>query len=470
MNRRLAIGTMLALALLLTACGGGGDAATTTLPASTTTTAVATTTTAATTTTTTTAPLAQTKYTAWIEAYGMVGECVDLAYNAAGDDADYAVLPEVVDCAGAHANEVFFRGEYPAEAGAPYPGMDALAADVFGNICAGPWQERLGGTYDEIPLGIWGYWPLEDAWEAGERTFACAFAALDTTEDVPLFGTVAGPAITFPNQALAVIAEFNETDLWLYEFDADGVPADTNLTMDRSDLAEALQAPGWSPDGTALVYAAAAPGEETDLYAILVATGEQVQLTDTPGPEGGPVISPDGSKILFAAIGVGEEWDLFLMDADSGEVAPLTDSPDREASADWSPDGSQIIYRRETGGQSDIWIMNADGSDQRFFRGTEANEFDPVWSPDGTRIAYISDQSGDFDIWVAPVEGGGETRLTFDASQDEYPAWSPDSQFIVFNSDRFGYEGLFVMRADGSGISPLFWDYPAGYSAFAPAR
>jgi dipeptidyl aminopeptidase/acylaminoacyl peptidase len=472
LNRRLVIGGVLALAVLLSACGGSGEAATTTTAAASTTTTVAATTTEATTTTstTTTAPVVQTEFTAWIEAFGEVGDCVALTYNAAGDDADYAVLPEVVDCAAAHDNEVFYRGEYPAEAGAPWPGMEALAAEVFGTVCSGPFQERTGGTYDEVPLGYWGYWPLEDAWQAGERTLACAFATLDTTEDVPLFGTVTGPSITFPGQALAVIAEFDEVDLWAYEFDGDGAVTDANLTLDRSDLEEALQAPGWSPDGTVLVYAASAPGEETDLYAVDVATGEQVQLTDTPGPEGGPEISPDGSRVLFAAHGVDGEWDLFLMDVGTFEIVALTDSPDREASADWSPDGSEIVYRRETGGQSDIWIMNADGSGQRFFRGTDADEFDPAWSPDGTRIAFISDQSGDFDIWVAPAEGEGETRLTFDAAQDEYPAWSPDSQYLVFNSDRYGYRGLFVMPADGSGISPLSWDFPAGFAAFAPAR
>ena len=71
---------------------------------------------------------------------------------------------------------------------------------------------------------------------------------------------------------------------------------------------------------------------------------------------------------------------------------------------------------------------------------------------------------------MAPVEGDGETRLTFDASDDEYPAWSPDGEYIVFNSNRYGYQGLFVMAADGSGVSPILWDFPAGFAAFAPAR
>ncbi len=342
---------------------------------------------------------------------------------------------------------------------------------MFGSICAAPFEERTGSTYADVPLGYWGYWPLEDAWNAGERTLACAFAALDTTEDVPLFGTVAGPALSFPGQAMAVIAEFNETDMWIYEWAADGSVTETNLTMDRSDLEEALQAPGWSPDGTVLVYAATAMGEEnTNLYAVDIATGEQVQLTETAGPEGGPEVSPDGSTVLYAAIGEGDEWDLFLLNVETFAVTQLTDSPDKEASADWSPDGSQIIYRRESGGQSDLWIMNADGSDQRVFRANAADEFDPAWSPDGAYVAYISDRFGDFEIFVAPVEGDGETRLTFDASDDEYPAWSPDGAYLVFNSNRYGYQGLFVMAADGSGVSPLLWDFPAGFAAFAPAR
>ena len=468
MIRKPAIG--IAFALLLAACGGGGDAFTTTIPVSTTTTAAATTT-AAPTTTTTEAPVASTAYTAWIQAYGAVGQCVDVSYNSARDDIDYGILPSVVDCAGAHDNEVFYVGEYPAEAGAAYPDGDTFWQVTFEETCAAVFQEHLGGSFPEVALSTWVNWPLEDAWEAGERTFTCAFTSLDSQgDDTPLYGTVAPATIVFPGWALAVIAEFNETDMWLYEWAADGSVTETNLTMDRSDLEEGLQAPGWSPDGSLLAYSAHTPGGENDLYLINVATGEQAPLTETPTSEGGPDFSPDGTKLLFAAIGVDDEYDLFVMDLGTFAITALTDSPDREASADWSPDGSQIAYRRETGGQSDIWIMNADGSGQRFFRGGDGDEFDPAWSPDGTRIAYISDATGDFEVLVAPVDGDGETRLTFDASDDEYPAWSPDSQYIVFNSNRYGYAGLFAMRADGSGLSPLLWDYPLGYAEFAPAR
>ena len=476
MLRRTAIG--IALALLLAACGGDG-AFTSTTSAVSTTTAATTTTVAATTTTTTAAPTTTaattttaappTDYSLWLESYGAVGECVDVTYNAARDDIDYGVAPAVVDCVQAHDNEVFYVGEYQAEAGAAYPDGDTLWRLAFDETCAAIFHEHLGGDYPDVPLGTWVNWPLEDAWAAGERTFTCAYTSLDNqADDTPLFGIVAGPSVVLRSQSIAVIAEFDGTDLWVYDFDENGVPIESNLTLDRSDVEEGLQAPGWSPDGTVIAFSAHTGGGENDLYLVNVATGEKASLTGTPEPEGGPDFSPDGNSIVFAKIGVGGEWDLFLMD--EAGITPLTDSPDREASADWSPDGSRIVYRRETNGQSDIWIMNADGSDQHVFRANDADEFDPAWSPDGTHIAFISDRTGDFEIYVAPVDGEGETRLTFDGSDDEYPAWSPDGQFIVFNSDRYGYQGLFVMPADGSAVVPLVWDYPVSYAEFAPAR
>jgi len=60
---------------------------------------------------------------------------------------------------------------------------------------------------------------------------------------------VAPATIVFPGWDLAVIAEFNETDMWLYEWAADGSVTETNLTMDRSDLEEGLQAPDGPPMG-----------------------------------------------------------------------------------------------------------------------------------------------------------------------------------------------------------------------------
>ncbi len=470
--RRIAL--TLALVLVAAGCGGDDDVAdTTTAPV--TTEAATTTTTAPPETTTTTAPPETTEaasadpYSAWIDVFAVPGNCVTITYNAAGDDADYAVAPDVVDCDEPHGHQVYFVGEYPSDASEPYPDFDTLAEVVFDENCAEPLVDTAGADYETITLDIWGFWPTESAWDTGERTFACSVANVDDAadDDMRLVGALSPAGLVLPNHLMVVVAEFEESDLWLYTFGPEGEVLEiVNITGDGADFSKRRTPPSWSPDLTKIVYAAEHSDGNGDLFLVDLATGEKTQLTDNPANDGGPTFSPDGTKILFSSDRNGSELDLFVMDVDGSNVVQLTDNPDRESSGDWSPDGSQIVYRQRTDGQSDIWIMNADGTDQRYFRGGAGNEYDPDWSPDGNRILYITDDTanGAFDIMVAPVDGDGATNLTDHPASDEYPEWSPDGEYVIFNSDRHGYQGLFIMRADGSDQSALVWSYPVGYA------
>lgn len=470
--------TALALATMLVAaaCGGGDDATGTTDTGETTTTTVADTTTTAPPETTTAPPETTAAgpadpFTAWIDVFAAVGNCVNVTYNAAGDDADYEVPPDVVDCDQPHGHQVYFVGEYPAADGEPYPTLDALAAVVFDDNCEQPLIDAFGVDYEGITLDVWGFWPPESAWDAGERTIACSVVDLgDGSDDTRLIGTVSPTGPFLPGLLMAAVAEFDGPDLWLYTFGPDGAVLELqNLTSDGLDLRERQTPPSWSPDLTRIVYAAEDANGQGDIFVLDVATGEKTNLTQSPANDGGPSFSPDGTKILFSSDRNSDELDLFVMDADGSNVVQLTDNPDRESSGDWSPDGSRIVYRQRSGGQSDIWIMNADGTDQQLFRGGAGSEYDPDWSPDGTLILFITDETanGEFDIVVAPVEGEGTINLTNHPASDEYPEWSPDGEYVIFNSNRHGYDGLFIMRADGSDQSALVWSYPVGFAQVA---
>jgi hypothetical protein len=471
MLRRFTV--VLIVMLIAAACSDGDEAAqdsgtTTPSPAATTTAPTTTTTTTTAPPTTTEQPAPPAPFSAWIEAVDSAGDCVTLAYVGSGEDVDYGVPPEIVDCNEPHDHQVFFVGEYPAPAGDPYPEEDDLFNVIFDEICIAPLVDATGVGYDEITLSVWGLWPDEEAWRAGERTIACSVANADNpTDGTQMVGRVNPSGAGLPGHLMAAVAEFDQRDIWIYIFGPEGETLDlVNLTNDGSTLVERLTPPSWSPDLTRIAYVAEDAAGQADVYVIDVATGATTQLTDDPANDGGPTFSPDGTKILFSSSRNGDELDLFVMDADGSNVTQLTDDPDRESSGDWSPDGSRIVYRQRSDGQSDIWIMNADGSDQQYFRGGSGNEYDPDWSPDGTRILYISDDTanGEFEILVAPVDGTGATNLTNHPAADEYPEWSPDGEHVVFQSDRHGYTGLFVMRSDGSSQSALVWSFPVGYA------
>jgi Tol biopolymer transport system component len=73
------------------------------------------------------------------------------------------------------------------------------------------------------------------------------------------------------------------------------------------------------------------------------------------------------------------------------------------------------------------------------------------WSPDGRWLVYTGQRAGDFDVYRISVNGGEETRLTSAPGLDDGPEFTPDGAHIYFNSARSGLMQIWRMRPDGSG-------------------
>jgi Tol biopolymer transport system component len=73
------------------------------------------------------------------------------------------------------------------------------------------------------------------------------------------------------------------------------------------------------------------------------------------------------------------------------------------------------------------------------------------WSPDGRWLVYTGQRGGEFDIYKIPVAGGSEIRLTSAPGLDDGPEFTPDGAYIYFNSSRNGLMQIWRMRPDGSG-------------------
>ncbi|HYS69137.1 MAG TPA: hypothetical protein VEM14_02780 [Gemmatimonadaceae bacterium] len=73
------------------------------------------------------------------------------------------------------------------------------------------------------------------------------------------------------------------------------------------------------------------------------------------------------------------------------------------------------------------------------------------WSPDGRWLVYVGQRNDEFDIYKIPVGGGDEIRLTTARGLDDGPEYTPDGKYIYFNSARTGRMQIWRMRPDGSG-------------------
>jgi Tol biopolymer transport system component len=232
------------------------------------------------------------------------------------------------------------------------------------------------------------------------------------------------------------------------------------------------------PDGERILYAsthhrdAACPArpdysrgyvwpiyETFDLFVTTVASGEHVQLTDTPGYDAEATFSPRGDRIVFTSLRSGD-LDLWTMALDGSDLRQITDRVGYDGGAFFSPDGSRIVWRAHYPESAEdiadyqallrdglirpttleIWVADADGSNARQITDNGAANFAPYWHPSGERIVFSSnmdDPSGrDFDLYMVNLDGTGQERITFTEDFDGFPVFSPDGRWLVWGSNR----------------------------------
>jgi TolB protein len=217
--------------------------------------------------------------------------------------------------------------------------------------------------------------------------------------------------------------------------------------------------PGWSSDGTQLVYQSQVHGDY-DIYKMDGDGSAVRELTFTRAFDGDPSWSGDGRTIAYESTRNGGV-DVFTIQSDGSYETRLTTDPAFDGDPAVSPDGQRIAFTSERDGNKEIYVMNADGSDQTRLTNdggkvvnTSVDQVDEnaVWSPDGKRIAFDATRDGQFEIYSMNADGSDQTRLTDHQSLDAAPAWSPDGKSIAYISDRAGrdYRDIWVMRANGA--------------------
>jgi TolB protein len=183
------------------------------------------------------------------------------------------------------------------------------------------------------------------------------------------------------------------------------------------------------------------------IYTLPATGGTPKQITQkTPSYMHG--WSPDG-KWLFYTGGRSNEFDIYKIAADgSGEEINLTNSPGLDDGPEMTPDGKFIYFNSARSGKMQLWRMNADGSNPRQVTNDEYNNWFPHISPDGKWIAFISFPK-DIDpndhpyykhtyLRLLPIEGGTPKVIAYvygGQGTINVPSWSPDSRHVAFVSN-----------------------------------
>lgn len=206
-------------------------------------------------------------------------------------------------------------------------------------------------------------------------------------------------------------------------------------------------APGWSPDGSMIVFSAELAGQ-SHIFIAKPDGSAVFQLTRDSVSDDFPIWLADGETIAFRSTDQKGLWWWRVAHIDGAGLSNLT-NPSYDfffQTLAWSRDGNWIASMSLTeqitrnDGSSQIHIRRVDGSEEFTLTDNTWANINPAWSPDGTRIAFLSELDGtygEYSLFVIGRDGKDMQRLLdnnhyLDATTRL--SWSPDGQFIVYNT------------------------------------
>ena len=187
----------------------------------------------------------------------------------------------------------------------------------------------------------------------------------------------------------------------------------------------------------------------SNLEILDVASGQARIIHQYRGSFQAPNWTPDGSALIYA-----QEGRLYRFDLASASPTPINTGFATRNNNDHvlSFDGRMLgisNHAVEDSGASIVYVVPVTGGTPRRVT-ARGPSYLHGWSPDGNWLVFTGQRGGVFDIYRIPSSGGDEVRLTTAPGLDDGPEYSPDGRYIYFNSSRTGRMQLWRMRPDGT--------------------
>ena len=179
----------------------------------------------------------------------------------------------------------------------------------------------------------------------------------------------------------------------------------------------------------------------------LPATGGTPTRVTSKGPSYLHGWSPDGRWVVYTGIR-GDEADVYKIPVTGGDEIRLTSAPGLDDGPEFTPDGAYIYFNSSRSGRMQIWRMRPDGSEQEQVTNDGFNNWFPHVSPDGKWIAYLAFPStvaaDDHPFYqhvllrLMPAGGGPARVIAYvycGQGTINVPSWSPDGKRLAFVSN-----------------------------------
>ncbi len=191
-----------------------------------------------------------------------------------------------------------------------------------------------------------------------------------------------------------------------------------------------FQAPNWTRDGTALIFA-----QEGRLYRFDLASHSAAVINTgfATRNNNDHVLSFDGQMIGISHHAIEDSGAsiVYTVPATGGTPTRVTAKGPSYLHG-WSPDGRWLVYTGLRNGELDVYKISVSGGDE--IRLTTAPGLDdgPEFTPDGAYIYFNSSRSGRMQIWRMRPDGTAQEQVTNDGLNNWFPHISPDGKWIVY--------------------------------------
>src|SRR6267378_1846417 len=187
----------------------------------------------------------------------------------------------------------------------------------------------------------------------------------------------------------------------------------------------------------------------SNLEILDITTGNATIVHQYRGSFQAPNWTPDGKALIYAQEGLLYRFDLSSRTAEAINTGFATrNNNDHVLSFDGRMLGISH-HAAEDSGVSIVYTVPTTGGTPKRITARGPSYFHG-WLPDGRWLVYTGQRNGDYDVYKIPSTGGDEIRLTSAPGLDDGPEYTPDGAYIYFNSVRSGRMQIWRMRPDGS--------------------
>lgn len=185
------------------------------------------------------------------------------------------------------------------------------------------------------------------------------------------------------------------------------------------------------------------------LEVLDVATGNATVVHEYAGSFQAPNFTHDGTALIYAQEGRLHRFDLATRTPSVINTGFATrNNNDHVLSFDGMMMGISH-HSADDGGSSIIYTVPAEGGTPKRVT-ARGPSYLHGFSPDAKWLVYAGQRNNVIDVYRIAAEGGEEIRLTSTDGVDDGPEYTPDGTFIYFNSARTGRMRLWRMKPDGS--------------------